>query len=195
MSKQGSSSKFVYENGQIPPGECVEFENFIRKFAILTIPACVAFTYLVALSPENIISHIGDLIPFFEGRIAYLKRSDHLSYVGFIATVISGAVSIPIITAFIGRVYWNKVVAAGKCKPVNGNIVIILILQVAFGYSLFFMAFIDVGEPVDPRWPGMTRILLWPIFPFFGAIVYWVVGFLIFGLSVGILKFLYLRES
>ena len=185
----------MYENAPVPPGECVEFEAFVRKFAILTIPACISFSYIFSFLPESIILHMGDLIPFFDGRMAYLKQSNQLSYAGFVATVVSGSIFVPIIAAFIGRVYWRSVAAAGKCRPVNSNIIIVVILQIAFGFALFFVAFIDVGEPVDPRWPGMTRMLLWPIFPFLGALVYWSVGVLVFGVSVGILKFLYLRKT
>lgn len=194
VNKESNLAAFVNKNNPTPRGESVEFEDFAKVFMIWSIPICTIISYYFVMLPESYILYAAVSIPF-EGRLEHLRRLDQKSYVAFVATVLSGGGIFTFVLASLAREYWRRVVAAGKCKPVRARVLLVMMLQAAFGFVIFFMTFVDVGEPADPRWPGMTRIFLWPIFPFWGALVSWFLGHLAFAFGVGILKFIYIRES
>lgn len=194
MKKESNLAAFVNKNNPIPKGESAEFEDFAKLFMIWSIPVCIIISYYFVMIPEKYVLYAVDLIPF-EERVEHLRRLDQKSYVAFVATVLSGGGIFTFVVASLGRKYWRSVVAVGKCKPVRTEVLLVVMLQAAFSFAIFFMTFVDVGAPADPRWPGMTRIFLWPIFPFWGALVSWFLGLLAFAFSVGILKFIYIRES
>jgi len=132
-------------------------------------------------------------IPILEPHIEFLKSVDEYSHLPYTATVISG-LFLCLVMVFIQAVfYWKTVVGPRKAKGVTSKTFSLLLVLAVMIAAMVWIAFIFVPTPYDPRWPGMARVIFWPIFPFFGGVVVSLSASVLFTILVGIVKLIFMH--
>ena len=175
-----------------PPDETEQYRKFNYVFSALSlmVVVCGAYgAYIFGADLEGKAIWLSRLFPFLEPRMRFLQSVDYSSYLAYGATVLSAMISVPIVVLVWVAGYWKTVVSLGKCRALMRGAITSVLFSIFVSFSLTIIAFVDVPETYDSRWPGMVRFLFWPIFPAFGAGAAWILGMVVFSILVGIFKF------
>ena len=173
-----------------PHDETEDYQRFGNRFSVITLFFMIACAYLASLLPidEAVASKILFHLPILNERSSFLRGNDIPSYLSFAATVASVLVTVPVTIAVFFRGYWITVVGPRKCRRVSQATFISVALGLSVSSILMAIAFISVPTSYDPRWPGYSVIVFWPLFPAFGAGVAWIVSIVLHSVLVGLFK-------
>jgi len=180
-----------------PHNETEEYKRFNSWFSVISLLTVIAASYGSAWLFETELDKVSDwlstAIPALAPRIDFLKSVDGYSQLPYTATVISGLLLI-LVMVFVQAVFYLKtVIVPGKAKGVTSKTFGLLLLITFMIAAMVWVAFVFVPTPYDPRWPGMTRVFFWPIFPLFGGGVAYLSTWALFAILVGILKLIFMR--
>lgn len=182
------------EASPAPPDETEDYSKFNSAFSVVSMIVFVSTAYIVYFSgllDASDAAWVASLLPILESRVLFLESFDQISLVAFGATVLSCIGCMPIVISgwIIG--YWKTVVSKGKCRAPVKDTIIVIFFQIFVSSALIFISFVHTPESYDPRWPGMTFVILYPIFPALGAISAWIFCLMLFSALVGMLKFIF----
>lgn len=180
-----------------PPNETEEYKKFNDIFSKLSVIFSVSIAYLILLIFEDEILYISenfiDYFSLFKGRFYYIYSIDKYSSLSFLATLLSGIITMPIIIYIHFKYYMKTVVYPKKFVEVGPITLIYMIFSLIIFSILLWLTFIAIIKPYNPKYPGMTRTFFWPLFPFFGGIFLSSFANFIFYTIVGLLKFAFMR--
>lgn len=174
-----------------PHEETNEYQKFSSTASIVSLLVLNFFSYSLyfsgLLSTEGV-AEIARHLPILEARVQFLKEFDQKSLVALGATVLTCVAGAPVLV-FVWLVgYWRTVVSKGSCREITIESLAPIAFLAAVSLLGLFIVFLHIPEFYDPRRPGMTRILFFPIFPFLGSFVGYILSQVFFSLMVAALK-------
>ena len=190
MTISQSFKSKIRESAPAPPDETEDYRRFHNRFSVITMIVMIACAYLASLLPvvAGAASEVLIYLPTLNGRASFLRSNDIPSYFSFSATVVSVLLTGPLSIAVFARGYWITVVAPRKCRRVSRETFLSVAFSLSVSSILVAIAFVHVPTTYDPRWPGFSSILFWPLFPALGSVVAWMFSLVLFSALVGIAK-------
>jgi hypothetical protein len=139
---------------------------------------------------------VSDGLPMLSQRLDWLESLDHSSYLAYSATVLTAMVYFPVALSVSLTGYFRVLVKPGLCEPCRvgaGYTLIWSWLFVLLGLWFFFV-YVDgtFGEDYSSR--KMGALFLWPVFPAFGIMVFFLLHGAIFVTMICVAKFLLLKK-
>ncbi len=172
------------------PEETKDYRKFSNAFSLISLAIAISAAYALWFLPdlEVVAANLDSYLPILNERLSFLLDNDFDSYLAYSATVLSVLVSVPVTVTGFSFGYWRTVAAPRKCRRVSKDTLLAILFGVSTSTILMAIAFIDVPETYDPRWPGFALILFWPIFPALGGAAAWFFGMTVFLTLVGMVK-------
>ena len=175
--------------------ETEAYEKFNYHYSWIAPLLMVAIAYATFMLNADFLlskeSFIRSLFPFLEGRMDFLKAQDERSLLAYTATVYSAVFTIPICTLIWLFGYWLTVISKRAHMGLVPDSIISVGYLVVVSVAFLAIAFVHVPETYDSRWPGMARILFWPVFPAFGTFLTFMASASLFVLIVFCLEIIY----
>lgn len=197
MPKDSNFNARLRASAPVHSDETPEYKSFNAAYRVAFPLAFVVLAYVTFFIFGGQIGSAMALgvskFSVLQPRIEFLKAHDQASAFAYAATVASGLFLLPILILFHAVAYWKTVIGKRRCRPADGYTLLGVGLVVFMVVIMMAIAFVHVPKSYDPRWPGMARILFWPIFPVFGGVAFSIleeVGFITF---VGLMKLVWCK--
>ncbi len=188
-----------YIRAPAPHDETAAYKRFNGWFSIISmlffVAAAYGSTWLFSAKLDKASVWLSTALPILEPRIEFLRSVDGYSHLPYTATVISGMISVLVMIIIQAVFYWKTVVRPGKAKGVIPKTFGLMAYLALVFAALVWIAFIFTTNTYDPRWPGMTRVILWPIFPLLGGAMASLTATVLFSILVGIVKLVFMCKG
>ena len=178
--------------------EVERYRKFDKLFAVIAPGAVLILAYGLCFlypNPERLATQLGSYFPFLEPRLLFLREHDYNSYVSYAATVLAISISIPTQAVILVTAYWKVAVQSQKRLKASGRTGLRFVIGIFGCYIIFWMAFSSVPQAYSPQWPGMARILFWPVFPFIATLAASTLANLLFPMIIGVVRLTILRGT
>lgn len=174
-----------------PHDESEGYRKFNSVFSVASLFGCLiviyGFCFLYPLS-ESLTELLKDIIPFLGHRIDFLKGFDHTSYVRFGPTFLGFCIATVVMLSVMSYAYWRTVVRQNSCVGASLYTLLLVVASIVASFVIFYIFFVFPGEPVDYRRPGLSRLMCWPVFPFFASLACYTISHFLFAAIVGFVK-------
>ncbi len=178
-------------------GESKQFDkldDFLWVVGWFSLIVC-SYIYAWILGPklQKVSDWIAENCTIFTPRIQFLENYDHHSHLIYSATILSCASLLPVFLILLAAAYWKTVVAKKLCESVSKKRTPThLLFTIVVICSVFYFSFLFVPFEIDPRYPGSSRIFLWPLSPMFLSLGAYISARFLFSTLVGIMKLAFL---
>ncbi|WP_321446549.1 hypothetical protein [uncultured Cohaesibacter sp.] len=194
-----SMKEWLKEANPIPYDETEEYKRFNDVFGWIEVSIMIFSPYILLLiygeNIEQITSYIRDNFSLFQDRVEFLKTYDNYSAISYSATILTSLLFMPIMLTIRVVGYWKTVVAKRRCKGLNSKTPFFLLCFTTLFLWVAEIAFLEVPQNFDPRWPGNTRWFFWPLYPLVGGGAALFINANISLFLVVILKLVFLRRG
>ncbi len=191
-------SKLYSENAPLHVDESTAFAEFMNTFWIRFSFSTIVLSYTISSLPHDILNilldFIGNINPAFMTRIKNLQEFDGRSQFAYGATIAAGVIILIPFMVTLASGYLRTVVYPGLGRAVNAKTILVMLTQAACAILSLYWLFFDPIVTLNQRYPGMSRIFIWPFFPFIGSLGLVLAYVLLFSILAGFLKFVIRKE-
>ena len=182
----------VTASAAAPYNETPEYAEFMSVFLPTTLAISILISYLFSILIQYNIwfldGKILELLPVLTERMKFLEYYGEASKASLTGTVLAGLFSLFFALTFNMIGYWKSVIALGGCKKLNYLSAVSLLSGWVVVLVISWIVFIDVPHTGGSGRIGTAIIFRWPVFPFIGAVTFWLLEFCVFSIIVSIFK-------